>query len=224
MYSQKITSCINLQLPIEIFKNRLFQTCIIVKHTCITIFSKIGSNQSKPCTQIYLQMFLICINLELVIRISKNHTFRTCTAPSRTFRPILRSIGLLDIEIPRKEIISTDDRRTDGQTDDGRTDVAHDNNMYRHAHNCSILYFTYTEQALKLYTCMNVQQTYHYFYLKKCKIKCHPQNVSNNTNFKRFPLSTPSNTSIKPELKYHYFLKIKDNYLKQSNNPQNYNF
>ena len=62
-----------------------------------------------PCTQIYLQNFLICINLQLAIRISKSHAFRACTAPSRTFRPILRSIGLLDIEIPRKEIISTDD-------------------------------------------------------------------------------------------------------------------
>ena len=30
--------------------------------------------------------------------------------------PILRSIGLLDNELPRKEIIPTDDRRTDGQT------------------------------------------------------------------------------------------------------------
>ena len=66
---------------------------------------------------------------KLANRISKNHAFRTCTTPSRTFRPILRSIGLLDNELPRKEIISTDDRRTDGQTDgrhdrrtDGRTD------------------------------------------------------------------------------------------------------
>ena len=108
---QKIASCINLQLPIELFLNRLFQTCIIVKRTCITIFSKIGLvDQSKPCTEIYLQKF--CINLKLAIRIFKNHAFRTCTAASRTFRPILRSIGLLDIEIPRKEIISTDDRRT----------------------------------------------------------------------------------------------------------------
>ena len=41
--------------------------------------------------------------------------------PPRTFRPILRSIGLLDIKIPRKEIIFTDDRRTDRRTD-GRTD------------------------------------------------------------------------------------------------------
>ena len=50
---KKIASCINLQLPIEIFKNRLFQTCIIVKRTCISIFSKIGLiDQSKPCTQI----------------------------------------------------------------------------------------------------------------------------------------------------------------------------
>ena len=126
MYSQKIASCINLQPPIEIFKNRLFQTCVIVKRTCITIFSKIGSvDQSKPCTQIDLHFFLICINLQLTIRISKHHAFRTCTAHSRSFRPILRSISLLDSKIPRKEIISTADRRTDRQTDrqtDRRTD------------------------------------------------------------------------------------------------------
>ena len=54
--------------------------------------------------------------MQLAIRISKNHAFRTCTTPLRTFRPILRSIGLLGIEIPRKEIISTDDRLMDGQT------------------------------------------------------------------------------------------------------------
>ena len=95
-------------------KNRHFQTCIIVKRTCISIFSKIGLvDQSKTCTQIYLQNFLNCNNLQLPIRISKHHAFRTCITPLRTFRPILRSIGLLDIEIPRKEIISTDDRRTD---------------------------------------------------------------------------------------------------------------
>ena len=120
---QKIASCINLQLPIAIFKNRPFQTCIIVKRTCISIFNKIGLvDQSKLCTQIYLQKFANYINLQLAIRISKNHAFRTCTTrPSRTFRPILRSIGQLDNELPQKEIISTDDRRTDGQTD-GRTD------------------------------------------------------------------------------------------------------
>ena len=116
----------NLQLPIYFFfKNRHFQTCIIVKRTCISIFSKIGLvDQSKTCTQIYLQKFLNCINLQLAIRILKNHAYRTCTTPSRTFRPILSSIGLLDNELPRKEIISTDGQ-TDGQTDrqtDGRTD------------------------------------------------------------------------------------------------------
>ena len=111
------------------FKNRHFQTCIIVKRTCTSIFSKIGLvDLSKPCTQIYLQIFANCINLQLAIRILKNHAFRTCTTPSRTFRPILSSIGLLGNELPRKEIISTDgqtdgrtDRRTDRQTD-GRTD------------------------------------------------------------------------------------------------------
>ena len=117
-------NCMNLQLQIAIFKDWPFQTCIIVKRTCISIFSKIGLvDQSKLCTQIYLQKFANCINLQLTIRILKNHDFRTCTTPSRTFRPILRSIGLLDNELPRKEIISTYDRRTDR-----RTDVAHDNN------------------------------------------------------------------------------------------------
>ena len=112
-----------------IFKIRPFQTCIIVKRTCKSIFSKIGlADQTKLCTQIYLQKFAICINLKLAIRISI-HAFRTCTTPSRTFRPILRSISLLDNELPRKEIISTDDRRADGRTD-GRTDVAHDNKRY----------------------------------------------------------------------------------------------
>ena len=66
---------------------------------------------------------LFAKNCKFAIRISKNQAFRTCTTPSRTFRPILRSIGLLDNELPRKENISTDDRRTDR-----RTDVAHDNN------------------------------------------------------------------------------------------------
>ena len=139
LFAKKIASCINLQLRIIIFQNRLFQTCIIVKRTCTSIFSKIGLvDQSKPCTQIYLQKIANCINLQLAIRISKNQAFRTCTTPSRTFRPILSSIGLLGNELPRKEIISTDGRtdgRTDGQTDgqtdgrtDGRTDVAYDNN------------------------------------------------------------------------------------------------
>ena len=49
---QKITSFINLQLPIEIFKNRLFQTCVNEKRTCMSTFSK---NQLKLCTQICLQ-------------------------------------------------------------------------------------------------------------------------------------------------------------------------
>ena len=61
-------NCINLQLPIAIFKNRPFQTCIIVKRTCISIFSKIGLvDQSKLCTQICLQKFANCINLQLAL-------------------------------------------------------------------------------------------------------------------------------------------------------------
>ena len=82
------------------------------------------SRSVKTCTQVYLQIFANCIIWQLAIRISKNHAFRTCTTPSRTIRPILSSIGLLDNELPRKEIISTHgrtDRQTDGRTD-GRTD------------------------------------------------------------------------------------------------------
>ena len=42
------------------FFNRLFQTGIILKRTCISIFSKIVlEDQSKPCTQIYLQKLQI---------------------------------------------------------------------------------------------------------------------------------------------------------------------
>ena len=82
------------------FKNRLFQTYIIVKCTCISIFSKIGLvDQSKPCTQVYLQKKWKLH--KLAIRISKNHAFRTCTTPLWTLMLILRSIGLLDIDIPR---------------------------------------------------------------------------------------------------------------------------
>ena len=117
MYSPKIASCINLQLPLAIFKNRPFQTCIIVKRTCISIFSKLELvDQSKLCIQIYWQTFANYINLQLAIRISKKHAFLTYTTPSLTFRAILRSIGLLDKELPRKEILSTDDRWTGGQT------------------------------------------------------------------------------------------------------------
>ena len=60
------------------------------------------------CAKIFnLYKFAIC-----------NYNFeKLCTAPSRTFRTILRLIGLLDIKIPQKEIISTNDRQTDGRTD-----------------------------------------------------------------------------------------------------------
>ena len=52
----KIASCINLQLRMVFFLNRLFQTCVIVKRTCISIFSKLGLvDQSKSCTLIFCQ-------------------------------------------------------------------------------------------------------------------------------------------------------------------------
>ena len=78
---------------------------------------------SRSVKTVHTSLFANCMNLQLAIRILKNHAFRTCTTPARTFRPILSSIGLLGNELPRKEIISTDGR-TDGRTDrrtDGRT-------------------------------------------------------------------------------------------------------
>ena len=66
----------------------------------------------------------ICINLQLPIVIFNKLIPLDMHHHITYIRPILRSIGLLDIEILRKEVISTD-RRTDRQTD-----VAYDNNRY----------------------------------------------------------------------------------------------
>ena len=61
-----ITSCINLNYHWEFFEKRLFQTYIIVKRTCASIFIKIWLvDQSKPCTQKF------CKNHKL-------HKFATC--------------------------------------------------------------------------------------------------------------------------------------------------
>ena len=74
MYLQKNRKLHEFATANYFFLNRLFQTCIIVKPTCISIFSKIGlGDQSKPYTQIYLQKFGNCINFQLAIRI-KNIT------------------------------------------------------------------------------------------------------------------------------------------------------
>ena len=112
-------NCINLQLAIWISKNRSFQTCIIVKRICITIFSKIGLvDRSKPCTQIYLHFFF---NL---------HKFATCNYNFEKSRLSDMHCPLTDIQAhfeingtvryrntAKKEIISKDDRRTNGRTD-----------------------------------------------------------------------------------------------------------
>ena len=51
-------------------KKQTPQTCIIVKRTCISIFSKIGLvDQSNQCTQIYLQKNLKLHKLQLPIAI-----------------------------------------------------------------------------------------------------------------------------------------------------------
>ena len=96
-------------------ENRLFQSCIIVKRTCTLIFSIIGLiDQSKPCTQVFLQNNVSYINLQLAIRILKIMPFGHALPPNG------HSGRFRDHSIARqKEIISTDDRRTD---------VAYENN------------------------------------------------------------------------------------------------
>ena len=76
----------------------------------ISIFSKIRLvDQSKPCTQIYLQIIMNCINLQLAIRISRNHSFQTWITQFSRSKPIVRSIDSVDLLEPRSKVISTDD-------------------------------------------------------------------------------------------------------------------
>ena len=49
IYMHYIASCINLQLPIVILKKNKIWTCIIIKRTCISIFSKIRSKHKFIC-------------------------------------------------------------------------------------------------------------------------------------------------------------------------------
>ena len=64
---------------------------------------------SKPCTQIYLQIIMNCINLHLAIRISRNHSFQTWITQFSRSKPILRLIGSVDLLEPRSKVISTED-------------------------------------------------------------------------------------------------------------------
>ena len=78
-------------------------------------------DQSKLCTQIYLQKFANCINLQLAIRIKKITPFSDMHYPLTDIQANFEINRALDIKWPRKEVISTDDRRHGRQTD-GRTD------------------------------------------------------------------------------------------------------
>ena len=64
MYLQKNRKLHEFATANNFFFKSPLQTCIIVKRTCISIFSKIGLvDQSKLCTQIYLQKFANCIKI-----------------------------------------------------------------------------------------------------------------------------------------------------------------
>ena len=91
--------------------NLNFETKLLsdMHHRITYLYINFQQNRvSRSVKTVHRSLFANCINLQLAIRILKNHAFRTCTTLSRTFRPILSSIGLLGNELPRKEIISTD--------------------------------------------------------------------------------------------------------------------
>ena len=96
-----------------------------MRRTCILIFSKIRLvDQSKPCTQIYLQKNANYINLQLAIRFVKNHAFLDMHYPLTDIqadfeinRPIRNLIASKRNYFHRRQT----DRQTDGRTD-GRTD------------------------------------------------------------------------------------------------------
>ena len=76
---------------------------------------------SRSVKTVHTNLFAACnYNLEKS-RLSDMYYLLTI----RTFRSILRSICLLDIKLPRKEIIYTNDRQTDE-----RRDVTHDNRYF----------------------------------------------------------------------------------------------
>ena len=53
IYLKKICMLHKFAITNTIFLHRLLKICIIIKRTCISIFSKIGFvDQSNPCTQI----------------------------------------------------------------------------------------------------------------------------------------------------------------------------
>ena len=91
--------------------NSNFETKLLsdMHHRITYLYINFQQNRvSRSVKTVHTSLFANCINLHIAIRISKNHAFLTCTTPLRIFILILRLIGLLDIEIPRKEIISTD--------------------------------------------------------------------------------------------------------------------
>ena len=84
--------------------NSNFETKLLsdMHHRITYLYINFQQNRvNRSVKTVHTSLFANCINLQLAIRIFKNHAFRT-------FRSILSSIGMLDNELPRKEIISTD--------------------------------------------------------------------------------------------------------------------
>ena len=122
-----------------------------------------------------------CINLQFAIKILKNHAFRS-------FRPILGSIGLLDVRLPQKEVIYTDgrtdrqtdrqkDRQTDGQTS-RTTTIGSSFEKIKKNKNMCMLCFLYLVDfnkffILKKFTSVSsIIDNNHYFYIQ-CIILCY---------------------------------------------------
>ena len=78
VFAKKIASSINLQQPIAIFKNRSFQTCIIVKRTCISISSKIGLVLIDITKETLVIMTVTTVHTNLFAKICNLHKFAIC--------------------------------------------------------------------------------------------------------------------------------------------------
>ena len=70
------------------------------------------NQDSRSVKTVHTNLFAIiinCINLQLAIRISRNHSFLTWIIQFSRSKPILRSINWVDLLEPCSKVISTDD-------------------------------------------------------------------------------------------------------------------
>ena len=96
-YLQKNCKLHKLQLPIVFFKKSII---LDMHHRIAYMYinfqrNRVSVDQSKLCTQSYLQNIVSCINLQLAIRLLKPNFFQTCIIGQPTCISIFSKIGLV---------------------------------------------------------------------------------------------------------------------------------